>query len=146
MATSRQVDTSLADRPDFVDIHQAAKVLDLTLDALRKRITRGTVEAVKENGHWRVHIDGNTLDTDRTGLDGDQTSLDDDRTPTGPEVDGAALALAAQDARITSLESQLAAKDDQLQAKDTQIDQLHRLLATTALQAAPARPWWRFWG
>jgi len=61
-------------------------------------------------------------------------------------VDGKELALAALEARITSLEAQLTTKDDQLQSKDTQIGELHRLLAQTALSAAPARPWWKVWG
>ena len=30
-------------------------------------------------------------------------------------------------------------------ANDGQISELHRLLAQTALNAAPGRPWWRFW-
>ena len=61
-------------------------------------------------------------------------------------MDAKELAIAAMEARIASLEDQLQTKDDQLQNKDTQIGELHRLLATTALNAAPARPWWRFWG
>ena len=59
---------------------------------------------------------------------------------TSNTVDGAELALAAMEARIASMETQLA-------AKDTQIDQLHHLLAQTALNPAPAhRPWWKIWG
>ena len=35
---------------------------------------------------------------------------------------------------------------EQITEKDRQISELHRLLAgQTALIAAPARPWWRFW-
>jgi len=33
----------------------------------------------------------------------------------------------------------------QLAAKDLQIGELHRLLAQGALNAAPARSWWKFW-
>jgi len=63
-----------------------------------------------------------------------------------PIVDGKELALAAMEARIASLESQLLSKDEQLGVAANQIGELHRLLAQTALNAAPARPWWRFWG
>jgi len=42
------------------------------------------------------------------------------------------------EARITSLERQL-------EAREREVGQLHHLLAQTALSAAPARPWWRFW-
>ena len=41
-------------------------------------------------------------------------------------------------ARIDSLETQLTTRAGE-------IDQLYRLLAQTALNAAPGRPWWRFW-
>ena len=65
-------------------------------------------------------------------------------------MDAKELAIAAMEARIASLEDhlvsvreQLQTKDDQLQNKDTQIEELHRLLAQSALQAA--RPWWKIW-
>jgi len=129
MATSTgRPDYQPATWPDYQDSTDAAQALGISLDALRKRIARGTIEATKRDGRWYVRTpDGST-----------STDPPPDRTPTGPEVDVAALALAAQDARIASLETQLA-------AKDSQIDQLHHLLAQTALQAAPARSWWRFW-
>jgi len=59
----------------------------------------------------------------------------------GGNTQGTELAIAVEElrARVQSLEAQLG-------VKDTQIGELHRLMATTALQAAPARPWWRFWG
>lgn len=126
---------SLDDRPDFVEIQEAAKALDLSVDALRKRIARGTIEAAKENGHWYVQILDNGLDNAQISPDNVQFGLDN------VQVDGKELAIAVEElrARVQSLEAQLG-------TKDTQIDQLHRLLATTALNAAPARPWWRFWG
>jgi len=130
---------SLDNRPDFVEIQEAAKALDLSVDALRKRIVRGKIEAAKENGHWYVQILDNGLDNVQTSPDNVQFGPDNVQTSAADQVDGKELALAAQDARIASLESQL-------QAKDTQIDQLHRLLATTALNAAPAKPWWKIWG
>jgi len=138
MKATGQMDKSLDNRPDFVEIQEAAKALDLSVDALRKRIARGTIEAAKENGHWYVHIEDNGVDNVQTSPDNIQFGPDNVQTGAQDQVDGKELALAAQDARIASLESQL-------QAKDTQIDQLHRLLATTALNAGPARPWWKFW-
>jgi len=124
-----------ADHPAYMDSTEAAQALGISLDALRKRIARGTIEATKEAGHWYVQGPYNQPAADRppTGNQPDASPQTDQ-----DHVDRAELALAAQDARIASLESQL-------QAKDTQIDQLHRLLATTALNAAPARPWWKLW-
>jgi len=128
--------------PDLVDIQEAAKVLDVSVEALRKRITRGKVEAEKRDGHWFIRL----ADSVQTGPDQDQTL-----GRQGPDnaVDGAELALAAMESRIASLEAQLATKDAQteaqLAAKDNQIGELHRLLAQTALNAAPVRPWWKLW-
>jgi len=51
--------------------------------------------------------------------------------PETDRTDGKDIAIAAMEARIESLESQLTAKDQQ-------IDQLHHLLAQTALKEAPA--------
>ena len=110
--------------------------LTIYLDGVRKRVIRGTLMGYKDGGRWFVHMP-DTVGTDSTNPT--------DSVPT-PVVDGKELALAALEARITSLEAQLTTKDDQLQSKDTQIGELHRLLAQTALSAAPARPWWRFWG
>jgi len=124
-----------ADQPAYMDSTEAAQALGISLDALRKRIARGTIEATKEAGHWYVQGPGTQPDADRP----------DDRPPTGQEVDGATLALAAMEARIASLEFQLLSKDEQLGVAATQIGELHRLLAQTALNAAPARPWWKLW-
>jgi len=129
MATTGQGGNRLDNRPDFVDIHDAAKVLEVSVDALRKRIARGTIEAAKENGHWRVDLTDNHLHSDRTSPDNVQT---------GTQVDGKELAIAGMEARITSLERQL-------EAREREVGQLHHLLAQSALQAPPARPWWQFW-
>ncbi len=60
-------------------------------------------------------------------------------------MDAKELAIAAMEARIASLEDHLVSVREQLQTKDDQIDQLHHLLAQNALQAVPARPWWKLW-
>jgi len=123
------------DHPDYLDIHEAAKALDVSPEALRKRITRGTIKAVKKGGHWYVQIEDNHPDSVRTEV---QSNQDD-------HVDGKDLALAAMEARITSLEAQLSSKDRQIEAREREVGELHRLLAQTALNAAPARPWWKLW-
>ena len=120
------------DHPDYLDIHEAAKVLDVSPEALRKRITRGTIKAVKKGGHWYVQIEDNHPDGVRTEA---RSSQDDHRDKD--------LALAAMEAR--SLEAQLSSKDRQIEAREREVGELHRLLAQTALNAAPARPWWKLW-
>jgi len=126
MTTTRPPDTTQDSRPETVDSHQASQRLGITEDAIRKRIARGTLEGYKEDGRWWVQIPDN-------GQNNNQSQPETDRT------DGKDIAIAAMEARIGSLETQLTAKDQQ-------IDQLHHLLAQTALKEAPARPWWRFWG
>ncbi len=60
-------------------------------------------------------------------------------------MDAKELAIAAMEARIASLEDQLSSKDRQIEAREREIGELHRLLAQTALNAAPPRPWWKLW-
>jgi len=57
---------------------------------------------------------------------------DDQSQPENDQNNGKDVALATMEARIESLETQLATKDQQ-------IDQLHYLLAQTALNTPPAR-------
>jgi len=121
MTTTRKPDINHDNRPETVDSHQASQRLGITEDAIRKRVARGTLEGYKEDGRWWVQVPSNG-----------QSQPETDRT------DGKDIAIAAMEARIESLETQLTAKDQQ-------IDQLHHLLAQTALKEAPARPWWHFW-
>jgi len=128
MTTTRPTNTTQDSRPDAINSHQASQRLGITEDAIRKRITRGTLEGYKEGRKWWVQIP----DNDQNNKTNNQSQPETDRT------DGKDIAIAAMEARIGSLETQLTAKDQQ-------IDQLHHLLAQTALKEAPARPWWKFW-
>jgi len=128
MTATRHPDNQPDTRPETVDSHQASQFLGITEDAIRKRITRGTLEGYKEDGRWYVRLP-NSNQNHRT------------TDPNRPEIDqteGKDLAITAMEGRIASLETQLATKDQQ-------IDQLHHLLAQTALKQAPARPWWQLW-
>jgi len=125
MTTTRPPDTEHDNRPETVDSHQASQRLGITEDAIRKRIARGTLEGYKEDGRWWVQIPD-------SGQNNNQSQPETDRT------DGKDIAIAAMEARIGSLETQLTAKDQQ-------IDQLHHLLAQTALNPIQRPPWWKFW-
>jgi len=128
-----------------IDSHQASLILGISEDGVRKRVIRGTLRGYKDCGRWYVYLpDG--VGTNST------TPTDSPDSVQTPMVDGKDLAIAAMEARAASLEKQLEATGErisslegQLQTKDTQIDQLHHLLAQTALSAAPARPWWKIW-
>jgi len=128
MTTTRPPDTTQDSRPETVDSHQASQRLGITEDAIRKRIARGTLEGYKEDGRWWVQIPDN----------GQNNRTNNQNQPETDRTDGKDIAIAAMEARIGSLETQLTAKDQQ-------IDQLHHLLAQTALKEAPARPWWQIW-
>ncbi len=52
--TSRHLDGD----PDILDSQQAAQILGLSVDALRKRIARGTVDGFKSNGRWYIRNTG----------------------------------------------------------------------------------------
>ena len=48
-------------------------------------------------------------------------------------------------APVVELKARVNNLEEQLTIRAGEIDQLHRLLAQTALNAAPGRPWWQFW-
>jgi len=126
MTTTRQPDSQpepTSHRPETIDSTHAAQLLGITEDAIRKRITRGTLKGYKEDGRWYVHLP----DNDQNYRTADQNHITE-----------TTLAIEELRARVQSLETQL-------EVKDTQIGELHRLMATTALNPAPARPWWRIW-
>ena len=133
---------------DALDSTAAAQILGMTEDGVRKRIAKGKLEGYKDHGRWYVYLPDNSQSR-QSRVDTPQENQTDTRQT---EVDAKELAIAAMEARVASLEDhlvtireQLQTKDDQLQSKDTQIGELHRLLAQTALNAAPVHPWWKFW-
>ncbi len=44
------------------DLDKAADMIGISSDAVRKRITRGTLEGKKESGRWKVFIEDNRPD------------------------------------------------------------------------------------
>ena len=108
-----------------LSIPEAVHTLGLSQDTIRKRLRSGDLQGQKVKGaggfRWEVFVaDDPTVKSD-----------------TNDDTDGGALVDQMQ-ARIDSLETQLTTRAGE-------IDQLHRLLAQTALNAAPGRPWWKFW-
>ena len=84
-----------------VSLDEAAAILAISPDALRKRIKRGTVEASKdEAGRWRLMMDDDRTD----GLDNDQ------------KMSGHVQALQAT---IELLKQQIESKDRELERRDT---------------------------
>jgi len=115
-----------------VTIGEAAHQLRVSEHTIRRRVRSGELPGIQvatpQGFSWRVEIPEAEVIQEPT-----------------PIVDGKELALAAMEARIASLETQLLSKDEQLGVAAPQIGELHRILAQTALNAAPARPWWKIW-
>jgi len=108
-------------------VAEASRILGLSAATVKRRLVTGELTGRKETRpqgtRWLVKVDTNHVNVNPPLTD---SSGNGDRE------------LTTMADRIASLETQLATKDQQ-------IDQLHRLLAQTALNQAPTRPWWKFW-
>jgi len=108
-------------------VAEASRILGLSAATVKRRLVSGELtgrkEARPQGTRWMVEIDTARINGSPQLID---SSANGDR------------ALTTMADRIESLETQLTAKDQQ-------INQLHHLLAQTALKEAPARPWWRIW-
>ena len=106
-----------------LSIPEAVHTLGLSQDTIRKRLRSGDLEGQKVKGaggfRWEVFVA-------------------DDPTVKGVTQDGNHGDDGNDGALVEILREELA-------EKNRQISELHRLLAQTALNAAPPRPWWRFW-
>ena len=105
-----------------LSIPEAMHTLGLSQATIRKRLKSGDLQGQKVKGaggfRWEVFVD-----------------TDDDTDDA--DTNGGALVVELK-ARVNNLE-------EQLTIRAGEISELHRLLAQTALNAAPPRPWWRFW-
>jgi len=136
VTTTRQPNSQPDKRPETVDSTRASQFLGITEDAIRKRIARGTLEGYKEDGRWYIRLPHSLSDSDQNQPDNGQNPPHTDQNEA--HVTEAALAIDELRARVQSLEAQLG-------VEDTQIGELHRLMATTALNAAQQKPWWKLW-
>ena len=110
-----QHDTDMTPPPIRVTVEDAAKLLGVSIDAIRKRIERGTLKSEKVNGTRYVF-----LDSDMSGQDADRT---------GHDTDMSALVASMQD-QINTLKQELEDWKEQARRKD------HLLAA--ALERIPA--------
>ena len=98
-------------------IAQAADTLGIAQSTIRKRLRSGDLQGQKVKGAGGFRWEVFVADDPTVKSDTDAT-------------DGGALVQILR---------------DELAEKNRQISELHRLLAQTALNAAPTRPWWAFW-
>ena len=121
----------------MMTINETAKHYGVSVNTIYRRLQSGLLMGNKVGNKWWINV-GSTNDSTVKGVtqDGNHANVTDDGNH-GNGADGGALVDQMQ-ARIDSLETQLTTRAGE-------IDQLHRLLAQTALNAAPTRPWWAFW-
>ncbi len=129
-----------------VTIAEAARVLGLSTDAVRKRLQRGTIPGEKIGDTWRVFLETDAA----TGPQPDVSSHRPDIDRTRPEPDrttAAAPDLLVEILReeVAYLREQLAERSRELAAERERFDVLHRealarIPALGAGQASPVAP------
>jgi hypothetical protein len=95
----------------WVDVGDAARELDISTDAVRKRISRGSLESKRENGSVRVWLDDGGSEAGREA-----------------QVDGGALVESLQD-QVTYLKEQLDIRTEELRE--------HRRLLAGLIERVP---------
>ena len=111
----------------MMTINEAAKHHGVSANTIRRRIQNGLLMGNKVGNKWLINV----------------------ASPNGATPNGASPNYPQQEPEPPALVDQMQARIDSLETQLTtragEIDQLHRLLAQTALNAATTRPWWAFW-
>ena len=111
----------------MMTINETAKHYGVSVNTIRRRIQNGLLMGNKVGNKWLINV----------------------ASPNGATPNGASPNYPQQEPDPPTLVQQMQARIDSLEAQLTtragEIDQLHRLLAQTALNAAPGHPWWQFW-
>jgi hypothetical protein len=107
---------------EAVSIAQAAKILGITEDAVRKRVRRGEIKAKKVDNKWQLLLDG--IETGKTDQEGTP------RTTKNGLENGIDTLIWQLQGEVVFLRSQLSIKDQQLAAKDQQITERDRDIET----------------
>jgi hypothetical protein len=137
-------------RLDRLDIVDAAARLGLSIDAVRKRVQRGTLPAEKVDGRWLVVLpvhdspgqaeDGD-LDTSQEVQDGGQ---DVTRQAIAALAEAFTKTLDAERARASAAEQAAAMWQERARNLEAQVEQLLALPAHEE-EPVPNRRWWKWW-
>jgi len=138
---------------DMVDIGTAAIRMGVTTEAVRKRISRGTIPATKQDGRWYIVQDG-IQDTgqDASSASGVGRPVQDTVRYTGQDVqdnrpDGRDVLVVEMQDRIYSLQEQLRVMNQALSSRDSQITELVTVVRQTQAMLPPPtterKSWWR---
>ena len=119
-----------------VTLIEAAAAYQVSIQTIRRRLAKDLIKGQKRQTPqgfiWMIDLEEETATT---------PPLEEVTEGAGAHVNatlGAGALVGQMQARIDSLEAQLTTRAGE-------IDHLHQLLAQTALNAAPGRPWWKFW-
>jgi excisionase family DNA binding protein len=119
-------------------VDQAADALGLTVDAVRARIKRGTIDHVRDGG--RVYV---ILDADQVSSSHDQGG-DQGRAQPGPQTDAQAELIESLIEQVAYMREQLAEEREARRRADTIIAQLSQANAALASRVpeleSPASP------
>ena len=128
---------------DMIDIGTAAVRMGVTPEAVRKRISRGTISATKQDGRWYIVLDGvQAAVQDMSSTSGVGRPVQDTVRYTGQDVqdnrpDGRDLLLVELQDRIYSLQEQLRVMNQALSSRDNQITELVIVVRQTQAMLPP---------
>jgi excisionase family DNA binding protein len=139
-----------------VPVGEAARVLGVTAEAVRKRVRRGTLSAYKVGSEWRIVLDGLDVSGGVAGTAsgtvagaGDGTASGTASTAAGRMPSGTASTM-ADGALVDQLRGEVAFLREELARRDRIV--LELMLRVPALPAPAGegetsgrRAWWRFW-
>ena len=138
---------------DMIDIGTAAIRMGVTPEAVRKRISRGTIPATKQDGRWYIVQDGvQAAVQDASSMSGVGRPVQDGVRYTGQDVqdnrpDGRDVLVVEMQDRIYSLQEQLRVMNQALSSRDSQITELVTVVRQTQAMlpppAAERKSWWR---
>ena len=128
-----------------VSIDEAARLLGVSQDTIRRRIRNEELQAQQEprpQGYtWRVTLPDDEPEPKSTGhVSSDGTSHE--------LLEALKDTVRRQDEAISQLREQLGVKDSQLQAREREVQELHVLVQQAQALPAPRenrQSWWRFW-
>ncbi len=131
----------------WADLREAAELLGLSTEAVRKRASRGSIRSERHDGRVVVWVDD-----DRTGAGHDDGLVDELRRQNDylrsqldirtDELREHRRLLAGLIERVPELE----APRESAGAAETVVEGSEPRPATEGQQEAASRPWWRFWG
>jgi excisionase family DNA binding protein len=118
-----------------VTVEDAARLMGLSVDAVRKRIERGTLRSVKAGKTRYVLLDGDRTQQDdgRTRQDSGETQQDTG-APTGDAVAGTAGLL------VETLQEQVAYLKGVVATRDEELRRVHILLSQMAQRVPELEP------